>query len=82
MYLVIEACVGGEVFIKWCTAEQLEQFCENWTDESIPVKVFGPGDKLPEQFNDGHNYALVLAGRIVSVRKGVNYVPTEIWRFE
>ena len=85
MYLVIQACVGGEVFVEWCTSERLETYCEQWEEEkglSTPVKILRPDDKLPEQFNDGQNYALILAGRIVSVRKGVDYVPKETWRFE
>lgn len=85
MYVVISACVGGEVFVELCTAEKLETYCKQWEEEnglSTPVKVFGPDDPLPEQFNDGNNYVLVLRGRIVSIRKGVDYVPTEVWRFE
>lgn len=85
MYLVIQACAGGEVFVEECTAERLEKYCEEWMEEPellTRVEILGPDDKLPEQFNDGHNYALILVGRIVSVRKGVDYVPKETWRFE
>ena len=81
-YLVIQACAAGEVFIEWCTREVLEKYCKEWEDPNMPVQVLGPDDKLPEQFNEDKSCALIVAGRIVSVKKGIDYVPKETWRFE